>query len=287
MKAQTEMNRQRVIGIIRKGEAADILLCREGENKGKDWLVWKVYDREITRYLISCQNRVPWERCIVRGAELYLYFPYVVKRPLLEFLSSCQNREELCMELLAICMSGRIPSALLLLILESEALSVRQDGSLYMTYELELEQLNPKATETDCVQECGQWILFLLKQEEEYGQYRWNTKTGTIKQFREKSRWKRRLQLMEKKLDRGWYETFLELYRDFRWKETGRSGWSLSLPKDNRLFYILFTLGVLLVLLAVIAGACFLLTGEIPLFRMFSGPLEKIGTIWMNEAYMH
>ncbi len=287
MKAQTEMNRQRVIGIIRKGDAADILLCREGEDRGKDWLVWKIYDREIARYLVSCQNRVPWDRCIVQGAELYLYFPYVVKRPLLEFLSSYYNREELCMELLAICMSGRIPSALLLLILKSEALNIRQDGSLYMTYELELELLNPKTTEADCVQECGQWILFLLKQEEEYERHRWKKESGAVTQFREKKRMKRRLQLMEKKLERGWYETFLELYRDFRWKETGHNGWKPSLPKDNRLFYILFTLGTMLVLLAAVIGVYFMLTGEIPIFRLFNGPLEKIGTIWMNEAYMH
>lgn len=286
MKAQTEMNRQRIIGIIRKGEAGDIFLCREDENNGKDWLVWKIYDRRIVRYLISCQKRVPWERCAAQGTELFLYFPYVVRRPLLEFLFLCQDREELCMELLAICMSGRIPTALLLLLLESEALNLRQDGSLYMTYELELERLDPEATEAACVQECAQWILFLLKQENEYERYRF--KTGeNLKQFREKKRRKRRIQLIEKKLERGWYETFLELYRDFRWKETGHTGWSLALPKDNRLFYILFTLGVLLSSLALIVGAWFLLTGELPLFRLFDGPLEKIGTIWMSEGYIN
>ena len=286
MKAQTEMNRQRIIGIIRKGEAGDIFLCREDESSGKDWLVWRVYDRKIVRYLISCQKRVPWERCIVQGTELFLYFPYVVKRPLLEFLSGCQDREELCMELLAICMSGRIPTALLLLLLESEALNLRQDGSLYMTYELDLEQLDPEATEAACVQECAQWILFLLKQEKAYEQYRWKTR-GVIKQFREKKRKKRRLQLIEKKLERGWYETFLGLYRDFRWNENGDAGWSPALPKDNRLFYILFTLGILLVSLVLIVGAWFLITGEIPLFRLLDGPLEKIGTIWLNEGYIN
>ena len=97
-------------------------------------------------------------------------------------------------------------------------------------------------------------------------------------------KWKqRRLQLLEKKLERGAYQTFLQLYRDLKHRDFGNKRLVLSLPDNNRVFYILLAIGMLLFLTAAVSIILFLLTGDVPLFRLFSGSLEQIGTIRMED----
>ena len=260
--------RGQIQGILYEGEKGNVGLGQK-EDGGKI-CVWIVTDREIIRNLLALQEeqkgKVPWEKSYMEGDTLILNFPYEKRRRLTEFLPAGKSLEDFWIKILILCMSCNLPWPMLMLVLESKAVNIRQDGTLYIGYDLNYDSIHFDAVEADCVRVCGRWLQDGL--------------TG-----RKKKQRKKRLpeeKLAEKKLNRGVYKTFLELYQDLYIRKVQKQTEGLWLPKDDRVFYILFGFGLILFLIALGTVIVFLITGETPLFQLFQEPLRQIGTVLLE-----
>lgn len=265
---------ERMLAILYKGKKGST--CFGCKADGRKRYVWIVTDRETIRDLLALKKRqtkeVPWEECHMEGEKLILEFPYEKSRRLTEFFPAGKEPDEIQMEMLAFCMSCDLPWSFLLLVLESKAVNIRQDGLLYISYDLDYDMLRFDAGEADCVQACGKWLC-----EIQGSKRRWGRKQLTKEQLSRGILLGRKL--AEKKLNRGLYKTFLELYQDLYGRDIPGHTRRLRLPWDDRVFYSLFGIGLILSVIALITVTIFLGTGDIPLFRLFQEPIREIGTI--------
>lgn len=280
----TESMKLKVTGVILSGDTNDVLLCesipeiesgpkREGEPEEKDVperngesketsLLWIVKDRAVIRYLMEPEHALPWITRFPNGEQLCIQMPYDKRRSLFKFgqqgAAGEEEREQLYRDIIILCMTARLPPPILLLLIEQRLFQVHRDGSLYFIYELNLAALNVQALESDCVKACAKLLLDFVDTKDKRGE--------------------RLHQLTERKLDRGNYLTFLDLYLDFKRPGIKKTGLYLSDRFKTRAFYLLAVLAAiaLIFLLAVIVSQ--VIFGNVPFFRLFMDNAQKIGT---------
>ena len=159
-----------------------------------------------------------------------------------------------------------MPYPILYLLLMEKCLNVRRDGSIFFTYYLSLDELNPDLEERDCVRLCAQCLSRLME------------KPG-------KKEERSCLALIQMKLKRNAYYQFTDIHHDLKLIDGKRRKsliWGqIPYPEQSardKAFRILLVFTKVLAILAVALFVSQLAFGEIPVFRVFSQIFEKIGT---------
>ena len=260
-------------GTLLESKANDVLLCRGQKRGGQEtgeYILWRVKDREVIKYLLSEAVRGVYLDYFSCGEGIGFLFPAEGKRPFHKFWNPEEHdrreRKEMCRRIVALCMEERLPERILYLMLEQKALNIRKDGTLYFTFDLYLGALRVPRTEEDCVRLCARMCIDTAGQEEP---------------GRGKGR-DRFAELAGKKLARGGYHTFSGLYKDLEepvCRGRRKKLWQ-AVPEGlgQRGFSAVSVILTVLVVLVLVMGIVQLIFGEIPFMHIFSESFGTIGT---------
>lgn len=271
---QANSMKLKMLSVILTSEKNDVLLCKrisdgktdstDGRNRYclEQYLLWVLKDRKVIRYLLQAENELSWIDCFPYGESLCLVMPYKEHRSLLKFWKSevkgKEEKKELCRELITLCMTARLPAPILFLLLSQRQLGIHKDGKVYFSYELDFSGLDERLTEGDCILALIRLLQELSDPEDKEEQ--------------------RMSELMEKKFSRRHYESFLDLYLDWKRPAARKWGWGISEKAKVRFFYFLVVLAVILLLLLIIIVVSQIVFGDVPLFRLFMDTFHKIGS---------
>lgn len=233
---------------------------------------WEIRDKRTVRVLLSMGGmRGLW--CLPGGVYPDFSLPYREHRPLLEGrferIRGGRALRRTVLAAAAACMTGEHPWPVLYLILKQRLLHIGRDGTVYFSYELDLEELDGERTQGDCVS------VFL----EIFQEMRDRLPRPGLKG----------LELIDKKRGRGQYESFEELCKDLQLVRVRRplAFWARAkIGPDKRLRAVLLRL--LLGSAAIAAAAALLLLaavilfGKNPLWELFAGGMDWIGTEYLG-----
>lgn len=255
-------------------EVNEVYIC-EDRNSGKAayYTLWKIKDHLLSKALLeelSRKHRIDSGKNFFAGKDFMGFlFPYEKERPLFRFyagkMRSLKERERIRMELVKACMMEDISSALLYLLLAQRQIQLQEDHTVRFSYGLDLRQFDRTKTEQDCVNLCAELLVELMEEE-----------SGKINLSQS---------LLTKRLHKGGYYEFSQLYRDLK-LSSARSGKRNILKKaaefaaarKDTIFRALLAACFLMVLLAFVMIVSQAIFGEIPFFRIFQKCFETIGT---------
>ena len=198
-----------------------------------------------------------------------LVFPYHNERPLFDFyvgetlsLSKC---EDICISTILACITCDLPYPILYLLLKNEKLNLSSDGSVYLSYDMSLDELDETIAERECTDICARLLLRIL--EPKSGQ-----KATSY-------------YLLDKKVANGSYQKFPDLYRDVTIAAVSKKKITpffiikLWFKRNaDTLIGILFWLSFLLGLFALSIFLSSILLGGNSWLRLFFNTFKKIGT---------
>ncbi len=273
---QSQKMRLKTIRVIGQTPVNDILICQD-QNAAEEGLytVLAVHDHEVVKKILTVYEQSEYEMkssCIDsfsdQGAFLLVY-PYYRERSLEQFymgttytLSEC---EDVCINTILTCISAELPYPLLYLILEQRQLQLARNHNVYLEYMIDLETLDPKITERDCVVQCAKILRELLEPKSAQKAVSY--------------------QLLDKKISKKSYHRFTELYKDVRIAAVSQNkngilgrlrAWFLR--NRDRLFRVLLWVCVILLILVAVSFATQAIFGDIPWLRLFFNGFKKIGT---------
>ena len=141
-----------------------------------------------------------------------------------------------------------------------------RDGSVYLSYGMDLSYLDENITEKDCVSLCVNDILKMLAQKQE------------------NIRWDLRI-LLTKRNERNAFTRFTDLYRDVdlvagRHRKSGFLRRIILWFEDNKdqLFRVLLVISIILVVFTLVTFLTNAIFGDVPWLRFFIRSFERIGT---------
>jgi hypothetical protein len=173
--------------------------------------------------------------------------------------------EEIGTNFLLTCMTASLPYPVLYLILEQGQINISKDGGIYLSYAIDLKDLDLRKTERDCTVKCAQILREMLstKADEKNISY----------------------ELISRKSDNNSYSNFTELYRDLR---------IAAMPVEKRgilvriksffvrnadtIFGILFWVCLILGIIALVMLLSHVVWGNVPIIRWFINTFKTIGT---------
>ena len=259
-----------------KGKVNDVYICEDIGSKQKNfYTLWVIHDHETVKMLLEV-----FEKAGDRGKGSYienfackeglcLVFSYEEERFLSEFymgtVFTLQECETICMNLILQCISVKLPYPLLYLLLSQDRIHMKKDKSIYLSYELDLEKLDPLKDEGDCAGKCASILMTLLepKKREKATSYR----------------------ILEMKVPKDCYNSFTELYKDVKlaaapqrkMKFTRRLKLWWNRHRDT-IFRILLFVCAFVAIVAIIMILSQLILGDVPFYRFFINPFKTIGT---------
>lgn len=272
------------VSIIQQNRKQDIEVCRRvGISVEEKYLVWIVHDHELSKMILSTfENRgeeirstlEKYELFFVQNQDCIFCFKQKEERNLFAYLpveiTTKQEQERLGVQIVEACMSTSIPMPVLYCILEQRVLNLAKDKSVYWGMQVNLESLNEKFLEKQCVEMCMQLLLDM--------------------QATYKNKNKILVQMLEKRLVNKDYNQFQELYRDVQiaaeiknkkdWKHQGEK---FLLKYKDKLFRALIILGIITSIVGIVALISILLFGDIPLLRLFTNDFRIIGTVILGS----
>lgn len=263
---------------VLKGEANDVLICREASAESESYhTLLAIRDHETVRRLLCVMEQFSYgyDCCLEMFGQEGVYcvvFPYVKERYLKRFYMPAQitweTRGEICENLILACMLSKLPKPLLYLALEQEQIHLRKDNSVELGYAVRLEELEEEIGERECARQCAALLRELLRPESGEGNMAYR--------------------LFMKKWE---YETFDSLYRDFRLvKGMFRRQ---EMPVRLRLLFwsrrqeflkLLRAACVGVIFLALVSWLSELVWGELPFARIGVNHFQKIGTMLLGMA---
>ncbi len=274
---QSQRMRLECVHTIKSNSVNDILVCRE-LNSGVDlfYTVLAVKDHETVKFCLETfsESKIPQEEsalveCFSDHGVFCMVFAYRERRPLQDFYTgnffSLPECETICSNIILTCITSGLSFPLLYLALKQGQLNLSRDRTAYLTFELDLKDLDPKKNEHDCAVECAAilWDLLKPKASQKAFSYR----------------------LLEKKIARGSYSSFTELYKDIQITAAPKKeknifqriiGW-VRRQQDN-IFRILMGCCIILGAVALVCLFSQLVFGDIPLLRLFINGFKVIGT---------
>ncbi len=263
------------VGVVHVSRAGKCLICRDQNvDSATMYTVLAVSDHEIVRNLISMFDKYGTADSVlidsfVSDNDHIFVFPYRKERSLREFYMGdtmgLERCEDICTNVILACMTSGLPWAVLSLILEQGLLNLNKDDSVYLSYGVRFDKLDPNVREKDCVVLCAGILLELLESKA-------NLKADSYI-------------LLQKKINSRSYSKFTELYRDIRIAASPRRKPGLisqirlwfSINKD-RLFGILFWISLILVITALAMLVSSAIFGDVPWLRFFFNNFKRIGT---------
>ena len=272
---QSQKMQLQSVRIVLKNDVNEVHVCRNLIDKsGGLYTVICVKDHMLVRkFLTVCEQTKSEESffvdCFSDGENQIIVFPYVKERLLDNFyrpdILSVSECEDVCINTIIACMSSPLPWPLLYLVLTQGQLHLSRDGSVYLGYMIDLEDLDVTRTEKDCTVRCARILLDLLRPKE--------------------GRQVNSLKLLDKKVAKASYTRFVELYKDVRISAAPRQqtkffrrlrGW-FARNKDA-LFRVLLWISIILALFVVLSFLSQLIFGDVPWLRLFINSFDKIGT---------
>lgn len=264
------------IRTVFQGKVNDIYICKDQNTKGEiPYTLLMIKDHKTARKYLQV-----FEQAGKKAAGSYIdsfsdrghfcmLFEYRQERPLKDFYMggslSLTESEKICINLILKCMESNLPYPVLYMILQQGQIHLAKDHSIYWSYCLDLEQLEEKKTEKDCVLLCAALLKELLKSK------------ASSKGFA--------YRVLEKKIRRESYGCFIEVYRDLRITATPKQEKGVRkklkkfLGKNESIFLkIFYTLCIVMILFALVSLISQLLFGEIPWLRILFNGFKKIGT---------
>lgn len=259
----------RNIGSVKEGAVNDVRVCEIEETQ--EWVtLWDVKKHSLIRVLIDLLEKNQFATAYMDGERLNILMPYEEPRPFFRFRrdegASWEERRRGYENITSACENCRLPYPILYLLLIDECLNIRQDGSIFFTYYISLDDLDPDREEQDCVRLCARILAELMK-----------------KQGRKEER--ACLALIQRKLKRNVYYHFTDIAHDLKFIDGkrhksliwGRIPYPEQSAKDKA-FRILAIVTAVLAILAIVLFVSQIAFGEIPMGRFFSQVFEKIGT---------
>ena len=273
---QSQKMRLKCIRILEKTPANDILICQD-LNASEEGLytVLVVYDHEIVRKFLTVYEQSEYDRsasCVDsfsdQGVFLIVY-PYFRERALQDFYMgtaySLGECEDICINTILACISAEIPYPLLYLILQQKQLHLAKNHNVYLGYTIDLEELDERITERDCVVACAKILRELLEPKASQKAISY--------------------QLLDKKISKKSYHKFTELYKDIRIAAVPKQRGSILghirawfMRNRDRIFRVMLRLCVVLVILVIATFVTQAIFGDIPWLRLFINGFKKIGT---------
>ena len=203
------------------------------------------------------------------GGRFLVYYPYVEPRPIEDFymgrnmpIGQC---ESICKNYIITCMTCELPWQVLYLAIRQGQVNIARDGSVYLSYAIDLALMDEQVTERDCVALVTDALVYMLSQ-----------KDAGIK-------WELR-DLLVKKRDRSAFTSFAQLYRDVdiasgRHTRGGFFRRLLVWFDDNkdRLFRFFLVICIILLIFTLITFLTNAIFGDVPWLRLFIRSFERIG----------
>ncbi|MBP3198315.1 MAG: hypothetical protein J6N21_15100 [Butyrivibrio sp.] len=273
-----ESGKMRLLPVATKsiGKVNDCFICRDlASSGGILYTVIVVHEHEIVRKILELfqlSGRSGKEVLVDNFAvadKHVLVFPYHNERPLFDFyegetlsLSKC---EEICISTILACITCDLPYPILYLLLKNEKLNLSSDGSVYLSYDISLDELDETISERECTDICARLLLRIL--EPKAGQ-----KATSY-------------YLLDKKVANGSYQKFPDLYRDVTIAAVSKKKITpffiikLWFKRNaDTLIGILFWLSFLLGLFALSIFLSSILLGGNSWLRLLFNTFKKIGT---------
>ncbi|MBQ7678485.1 MAG: hypothetical protein IJT34_01360 [Butyrivibrio sp.] len=263
------------ISTVRLTPVCNCLICKDLRMEGATlYTVLQVRDHEVIHALLTLYgtNSIADSPLVdfFSSADAQIFvFPWRKERPLLEFyvgdvmpLTQC---EDICINVILACMTSGLPWPILYLVLRQRLLNLNRDDSVYLSYSVDLTELDLTKHERDCVEECADILMLLLESKS-------SQKADSY-------------QLLGKKIASRSYNKFTELYRDVRLAAApkGRKGILYRIRcifarHRDTLFGILFWVCLILGIVALAMLISHLTLGDIPWLRLFLNTFKQIGT---------
>ena len=248
----------------------------EGGNDGREFTLIVVNDHDTVKTMMEIESKRPgspedWARieAFTSGQSYVLVFPYRQERPLDRFFVgeayTLQRCEEICTNLLLTCISCNLSYPMLYLVLTQGLINLARDDSIYMSYGVDLKELDRTRTERDCAVKCADIMLSVLETKSDQKNISY--------------------ELLSKKSANNSYSRFTELYRDLRIASTPVKKRKLLVRiksffyrNSDRLFGILFWVSLILGIVALVLLLTHLVWGDVPFLRIFFNSFKNIGT---------
>lgn len=256
------------------GSINDVVVCRDiAADTTVFYTLLIIKDHLTAKRFLESFNTVVDKNIIVASFtnqnDYIVVFKYDRTRPVSSFfdadITKTNECEQLCMRIIAECMSCGIPYPVMYLLLKQNQLNAERDGSVYFTYNIDLSELDTEVTEHECALACGKLFYEFLNK---VG----NKKTASFR-------------LLEMKNSRQEYRHFSELYRDFKasaisFDEGDRKTRLKNAAKKRSegFFKFVFIICAIIIVVALITLITELIFGDSAFFRIFSNPFKMIGT---------
>ena len=264
------------IRLVAKNDINEIRICQNINETNKSlFTAIVVKNHDVVRRFLEIYEKAEHTaedtlvECFAQDGAHIIVFPYVHERPIMQFYRGStmplQDCEDVCTNTIIAAMAGQLPWPILYLILTQRQLNLAKDNSVYLSYMIDLSELDETIREEDCVVECARILLELLEPKAS------QKATSYI--------------LLDKKISKKSYRRFTELYKDVqiasapKTKVAARTrlkAWYLR-NKDN-LFRILLVISVLLLIFTVVSLISQAIFGNVPWLRLFIKNFETIGT---------
>lgn len=280
MLLNTGKKEYRIIREVLRGELNDVYVCQNREESRAPYkTVWIVRDRRIAKELMGTLGDA-CEEYFMHNEAAGFVFPYDGERPLDRFyLNTVQTGDSLeariWLEMVVRCMTSKLTSPVLNLILKQEQVHIGPDGTIWFGYFLDLSDYDAKAGEKENAALCAAYIVRLIELDDTG---KGPVRNGQLKRLQMK-------RLLTKKMDRHKYQEFILLYGDVRMmlKEDGSGNKKERLKayvtaRQDLIYRLLSVLCAILLCIVLLMLAGYLVFGEFSLWRLFGGPLDKIGT---------
>lgn len=259
-----------------QGKVNDVIVCRDIAGDGKQYYtVLVVYDRDTAKMVMDLfhrgdeQKRTKFIADFTWKDQYLIVFDYVRERPLERFFASevsdIQACEQMALNLVVECLACEIPYPVLYLMLKQKQIHISRDRNIYLGYGIDLEELSMAVLEKDCATLCAKIVFSYL------GQMR-SVKVTSYK-------------LLEKKIWKGGYYRFTQLYKDLKMASQPlekESIWSkfrrFLRHNQDKIFFMLMIVCIALGVLALMMILSQLFFSDVPFFRLIINPFKQIGT---------
>lgn len=261
---------------VKKGSRNDVFICRDSNvQSDTSYTLIVIKEHQTAKKYLEI-----FEQSEKRTGDSYLesfsdrgafcmVFEYRQERPLMDFYMgdslTAQTSEEICISLILCCMASNLPFPILYLILTQNQIHLAKDHSVYFGYQLDLEELDEKKNERDCVLQCARIARTLLRSK------------ASQKGFS--------YRILEQKIQRESYSRFVELYKDIKItaspvKQKGLIKRFLQFLRRHQdtLYRCVFIMSAAVVAIALISLLSQLIFGDIPWLRVLFNGFKVIGS---------
>ena len=277
----TEVKAPQILQEISSDRLADVFAVRQEDNAGAPILLtWAVKEHTLSAQLLSqfhfgrpasTQESTFLKEVRTVGDKVYFFFPYEEMRPLKRFYESVATsdtlRAKLLRSIVALCSTADLPTALLYEIITQDRIVVLPDASVRFNFAITLPESFSHTEESEAAEACARLLIELLDE-------------GSEEERAKK-------ELLEKRLFRGGYRSFVELYRDVRMltEDTGKRRENPVVyvkkelfRREDFFFRLFFTLTCIVLAVSLFILLSQAITGKIPLFNLFTRSFTRIGT---------